>query len=468
MHAKTKDLIAQVWEMKAPGLPKAEAAKGAYDWCVAKFGIDAVGEFDQYLPVKPAGYWTLERCKASALQYQSKSQWDTHARGAFKAASARGWLGICCAHMPEYVPVAKWTLERCKASALQYQSKNQWSKHEGGAFSKAWANGWMDICCAHMPKYVLSVKWTFETCRESAKKFTHREAWRKGERGAYNVAHEKGWIDSFFGLVSPGATHPPGYWTKDRCIGVARRYQSRVEWSNESNSSLLAAIKGGWIDECCSHMTEGKKPKGHWTKERCLESALKYATRADWAAKDSRAMSAAISHRWITECCAHMEPTKREYTLDECKASALRFTSRNAWVAGDHSSHHFARKSGWVEMCCTHMKPLRPVRHHTLETCLAEAAKHAARNEWKKADTASYQAAIKFGWYEACCAHMGPLPNMAWTLDRCKASAANYTNRSAWRRGYPGAVAAASKNGWFSQCCAHMEPGKKGRPRKPA
>jgi hypothetical protein len=46
--------------------------------------------------------------------------------------------------------MAKWTLETCKASALQYNTRTEWSKNAGGAYQAAQRLGILDECCQHM------------------------------------------------------------------------------------------------------------------------------------------------------------------------------------------------------------------------------------------------------------------------------------------------------------------------------
>ena len=40
--------------------------------------------------------------------------------------------------------------------------------------------------------------WTYETCMEESRKYNTRSEFKKGSKGAYNVARENGWIDDFF------------------------------------------------------------------------------------------------------------------------------------------------------------------------------------------------------------------------------------------------------------------------------
>ena len=66
------------------------------------------------------------------------------------------------------------------------------------------------------------------------------------------------------------------YWTKEKCIEEALKYTSRSEFQKKSKGSYVACYKNGWLDIVCEHMSKIRHEKGYWTKERCLEEALKY------------------------------------------------------------------------------------------------------------------------------------------------------------------------------------------------
>lgn len=41
-------------------------------------------------------------------------------------------------------PVNYWTYEKCLEDSKRFQSRNQWSRGNRGAFQSAWRSGWMD------------------------------------------------------------------------------------------------------------------------------------------------------------------------------------------------------------------------------------------------------------------------------------------------------------------------------------
>jgi superfamily II DNA or RNA helicase len=58
----------------------------------------SVEKFDNQFR-QPNGYWTLEKCKKSALSYNSRSEWSIKEPSAYIIALRNGWLDVCCQHM---------------------------------------------------------------------------------------------------------------------------------------------------------------------------------------------------------------------------------------------------------------------------------------------------------------------------------------------------------------------------------
>lgn len=145
---------------------------------------------------KPYGYWTLERCMESATQFRTRSRWRQEEPGAYSAAKRNEWLDHCLPVCEYSKPKGYWTLERCLESASEFESKSEWRKCCQTAYQVARKNAWLSIC---WPENNNGRKpagyWTLDRCIESAKKFNNRTKWEDGESGAYYAARKKGWLD---------------------------------------------------------------------------------------------------------------------------------------------------------------------------------------------------------------------------------------------------------------------------------
>jgi len=151
---------------------------------------------------------------------------------------------------------------------------------------------------------------------EEAKKYTYRSEWSKAGGGSFAMAQKKGWLEeASVHMKSPKV--PMGYWTKDRLIDDAKKYESRSAWKKANASAYATALNKGCLAECCEHMEFLQRPNGFWTKEKCLQSAQQYSTIQSWAMGDPAAYDAAKRSDWYKDVIAHMTKivSHGEYTI---------------------------------------------------------------------------------------------------------------------------------------------------------
>jgi hypothetical protein len=60
------------------------------------------------------------------------------------------------------------------------------------------------------------------------------------------------------------------YWTKEKCIEIAKLFKTRKEFRNKYGGAYAASFKNNWLDEVCSNMEECRKPKGFWNNRLVL------------------------------------------------------------------------------------------------------------------------------------------------------------------------------------------------------
>jgi predicted GH43/DUF377 family glycosyl hydrolase len=148
--------------------------------------------------------------------------------------------------------------------------------------------------------------WTKERCIEDAKKYERSGDWKLKSASAYRTALKKCWFDECRKHMKV-IVKPKNYWTKERCIEDAKKYERSGDWKLKSESAYQKALKKGWIDECRKHMKNISKPNNYWTKERCIEDAKKYERSGDWKLKSTSAYQKALKKGWIDECRKHMK-----------------------------------------------------------------------------------------------------------------------------------------------------------------
>lgn len=94
----------------------------------------------------------------------------------------------------------------------------------------------------------------------------------------------------------------------------------------------------------------------YWTQEKCIESAKKFKTRAEWRKYEGAAYSAAVKMKILYLCTEHFETLSSKWTLEDCQREALKYEKRIDWQLKHQSTYHFAWKKRWLHKCCTHMK----------------------------------------------------------------------------------------------------------------
>ncbi|HHF0554681.1 GIY-YIG nuclease family protein [Vibrio alginolyticus] len=409
---------------------------------------------------RPNGYWNKERCLEEALKYHTRTEFKKLSRSAFGSARKNGWLNEICSHM---LVTRKsngfWNKEACEEEALKYQSRTEFQKQSASAYSRAAKEGWLDEICNHMGlKRKIKVYESKDSCAYEAIKYDTKTAFKKECWLAYKTARENGWLDDICDHMNRERR-----WTKKSCIEEALKYQTKQAF-REGSKAYNYAYKQGWLDECCSHMQLTRKPKGYWTKERCVTEALKYQTLTEFEKNNSTATRLARKQGWLDECCGHMQPPQKPrgyWTKKRCMNEALKYQTRTEFQVSCESAYSRARKSGWLDEICDHMiMPIKPSGYWNQEKCAQEALNYKTRLSFQKSCEAAYTSARKNGWLDEICNHMIEVQKRRgyWTKDRCMREALKCETRSEFSINHNGAYKVARREGWLDEICAHMIP----------
>lgn len=104
-------------------------------------------------PCRRRGKHTLESCRIAAAKFKNRTAFFNGNRQAYRFAQRRGLLDDVCAHMgPKSLGgmKRKWTFETCKAEAAKYSTRTDYSRGSSGSWERARREGWLNIICAHM------------------------------------------------------------------------------------------------------------------------------------------------------------------------------------------------------------------------------------------------------------------------------------------------------------------------------
>jgi hypothetical protein len=147
--------------------------------------------------------------------------------------------------------------------------------------------------------------WTEEKCRSTASEFKTRQQYREKHPGAYKSAKLNGWLDSIF-----PDTPKANKWSKSACDKASKPYSSRSEFKYNNRSAYEAALRHGWLDEFIPATLHTIK-KGHWcSKENCYDESLKYASRSEFKNGNAGAYQSAWHNMWLEEFFPKPENTK--------------------------------------------------------------------------------------------------------------------------------------------------------------
>jgi len=300
--------------------------------------------------------WTKEKCIESASKYSKRLDWHTQAQSAYQAARKNGWLDECCKHMQILVVV--WTKENCINNARKYKTITQWIKAEKPAYGAALRYNWLDECRAHMPNTRVLNK---ETCIKTAKKYTSINDWINASKKTYHMAWKYGWLDECTAHMVKKNWMEKGYWTKERCIENASKFNRISDWvQSDKGKAYSAALRIGCAKECTAHMIkrisiEALIELNSYTKEMCMESSAKHLRINNWIKADKMAYKAAKHFNWLKDCTAHMKKVEH-WDKDKCISTARQFNMIKDWQNNHGSAYVTARMNGWLDECTEHMK----------------------------------------------------------------------------------------------------------------
>jgi predicted GIY-YIG superfamily endonuclease len=303
-------------------------------------------------------------------------------------------------------------------------------------------------------------KWSYDEIEKLAAKFKTVKAFKDAYPSAYAVACKHGWWGEISQHLVRAVEH--GKWTLDALKEEAAKYSSRSEFEKKNGSAYHAARKKGWLNEVCGHMDCLVNPSGHWTKERVRDEALKYQSRVEFSKESQGAYQKASKNGWLDDVCGHMERLVKPvgyWDLERVKEEAKKYSTRGEFGKANPSAYQRARQKGWLDDVCGHMGRLRqPAGYWTREKVLEVAAQCCSLKEFRELHSAAQDAAQRLGLLPELRAVLkgNKKPNGWWTFERVAEEALKYSTRKEFARAAPGACNAARKNAWMDVVCAHM------------
>ena len=235
--------------------------------------------------------------------------------------------------------------------------------------------------------------------------------------------------------------NPRGYWTKEHCQEEALKYNTRGEFYNNSKNAYNTAIRNKWIDDICSHMKFIKFNKNHWTKERCIEEALKYNDRTLFNKEAGGAYCAAHINGWLNDICLHMKIKGNKYK--RC-IYAYEFSDNFVYIGLTYNIHernlqHLKRGPVYDHIQINNNYKLKQLT----EYIPIEDAKEKEINYIKKYKEFNYKLLNS--------ANGGELGGgiKKWSFEKCINDAKNYKSKIEYRKSK--SYRSATRNKWLNE-----------------
>lgn len=151
----------------------------------------------------------------------------------------------------------------------------------------------------------------------------------------------------------------------EEALEAAKKCDTRAVFYERHLRMYEAICRYAWIDRIAQECGWSDHVLYHWTKEKCIENALRFPYLAAWRDADPCGAQAAHKRRWMPAVKA-LFPASRptnKWTQERCWERARQFTSRYDWQykAGD-GSYRAARRGGWLKEIASSLYGARRTR----------------------------------------------------------------------------------------------------------
>lgn len=222
----------------------------------------------------------------------------------------------------------KWNLELLRNVALKYNKRSAFKKYNKGAYEISRLLGILDEVCSHMSKRVdqsgknsARFIWHEEAIRKAVSKCKTKAEFKKRFPGAYVAAKKIGILEELIknkpNKKRVGKNNSNYRWTLKALKKEGLKYMFRSDFENNSPGAYSACLRRGILDEVCAHMNITKRT---WAAEEIWEKAKECSTRAEFRDRFPAACTAAYRAGIIDIVLSH---TKKSITTSYAEIQIL-------------------------------------------------------------------------------------------------------------------------------------------------
>jgi hypothetical protein len=151
---------------------------------------------------KGVSWNTYQSCKEIAVNFDSSGNWQKGHKLSYDYCTKRGWLNKICDDLgwhQVYKPANYWTYERLKADASNFNDLLEWSRKAPNSYRIALKKKVQHKIGGELNWKMQIQKgngyWTKERCIEQASTFETKTQWKYGSRGSHHKTKSKGWMN---------------------------------------------------------------------------------------------------------------------------------------------------------------------------------------------------------------------------------------------------------------------------------
>lgn len=236
-------------------------------------------------------HWTKEKCQEVSLKCVSRSDFKKKYKGSYESCRVNNWLDDVCSHMEKLKKDSGyWTKEKCHNESLKYNTKIDFQKYSPVAYKTSIKNKWIDDICKHMirlgnrkHKCIYSYEFSDNSVYIG---LTYHIIKRMND-------HKNDINSSVFKHIektniSPTFKQLTDYVNVDIAVKLEGEY---VQKYKDDGWNILNKAKTGSI---------GGVPI-KWTKEKCLEEALKYNSKKELRKENKTVYNTCLKNKFLNE-----------------------------------------------------------------------------------------------------------------------------------------------------------------------
>lgn len=293
-----------------------------------------------------------------------------------------------------------WNFETCKIEALKYNTKTDFSLKSGGAYNASIKNGWLNDITEHMIAFRKPNKyWTFEMCQNEALKYNTKIEFRNNSSSAYQIAQKKKFLNKI-------CEH----------MALLGNLHKKIIYSYEfSDNYVYVGLTYNIHKRNSEHLTDIKSPVYKHMIKYNIFPTKKILTDNFVDINEAKQLEYYWYNRYKADGWNLLNKAKTGalggnniyWTFEKCKVEALKYSTKYEFQKNSGSAYNSALKNNWLNIITTHMiKTQRPTGYWNIERCKIEAHKYKTRFEFQKKSSSAYSASYKKGWLNIICSHM--------------------------------------------------------------